>query len=218
MVQFQIQWVGTPNYTSGRGGRAPVAIVDHITAGLYPGTLNWMQNPAAQASAHYLILQDGRILQLVRDEDTAWANGYVERPTWRLYDGTNPNRYTLSIEHENLSGGHLTEAQYQASLWLHKQLIERWDIPISRDTIIGHNQIDTVNRPHDPGLEFPWNRLFLDLQEWQGGEQGVETWKEQLVAQARQAGLITEYHNPDQAASKWFVLAVALNLLKKLGK
>ena len=46
----------------------------------------------------------------------------------------------------------------------------------------------------------------------------AETWKEQLVKQARQEGLITEYHNPDEAASKWFVLAVALNLLKKLGK
>jgi N-acetyl-anhydromuramyl-L-alanine amidase AmpD len=218
MIQYQIEWVGTPNYTPGRGGRAPLAIVDHITAGLYPGALNWMQNPAAKASTHYLVLQNGRILQLVREQDTAWANGIANRPTWALYDGTNPNRYTVSIEHENLSGGNLTAAQYQASLWLHQKLIERWDIPITRDTIIGHNQIDTVNRPHDPGPEFPWDRLFKDLQHWQGGEQVAETWKEQLVKQARQKGLINEYHNPDEAAPKWFVLAVALNLLKKLDK
>lgn len=218
MASYRIEWAGTPNYTPGRRGRTPVAIVNHITAGFYPGTLNWLQNPAAQVSAHYLILQNGRILQLVKDEDTAWANGIVNRPAWVLYDGTNPNRYTLSIEHENLSGGNLTEAQYQASLWLHKQLMERWDIPIARDTIIGHNQIDTVDRPNDPGPNFPWDRLFADLRDWQGGEQVAEPWKEQLVEQARQAGLITEYHDPDEAASKWFVLAVALNLLKKLDK
>ena len=45
-----------------------------------------------------------------------------------------------------------------------------------------------------------------------------ESWKEQLVEQAQQEGLITQYHNPDDPASKWFVLAVALNLLKKLTK
>lgn len=216
VVQNQIEWVGTPNYTPGRSGRVPQAIVNHITAGLYPGTLTWMQNPAAKASAHYLILQNGRILQLVKDEDTAWANGIVNRPNWSLYDGTNPNRYTLSIEHENLSGGSLTEAQYQASLWLHKRLIERWKIPITRDNIIGHNRIDSINRPNDPGPYFPWDRLFADLLKWQGGEQVAEPWKVKLVEQALQEGLISEYHNPDDPASKWFVLAVALNLLKKV--
>ncbi|MDI9466881.1 MAG: N-acetylmuramoyl-L-alanine amidase [Bacillota bacterium] len=218
MVQHRIEWVGTSNFTPGRGGRTPLAIVNHITGGLDPGTRTWMQNPAATASAHYLILQNGRILQLVKDEDTAWAVGFVNRPSWPLYDGTNPNRYTLSIEHENLSGGLLTEEQYQASLWLHQQLIERWHIPISRDHIIGHNQIDTVNRPQDPGPNFPWQRLFSDLHDAKGGGKVPEPWKEQLVEQAQQEGLITQYHNPDDPASKWFVLAVALNLLKKLTK
>nr|WP_072774986.1 N-acetylmuramoyl-L-alanine amidase [Desulfitobacterium chlororespirans] len=34
-----------------------------------------MQNPASQVSSHYLVLKDGRILQLVKDEDTAWHAG-----------------------------------------------------------------------------------------------------------------------------------------------
>ena len=217
MAQHRIEWVGTPNFTPGRGGRTPLAIVNHITGGLYPGTLTWMQNPAAKASAHYLILQNGRILQLVKDEDTAWAVGFVNRPSWPLYDGTNPNRYTLSIEHENLSGGLLTEEQYQASLWLHQQLIERWNIPISRDHIIGHNQIDTVNRPQDPGPNFPGSayfRIYMMQKEVVKCPNPEGT----AVEQAQQEGLITQYHNPDDPASKWFVLAVALNLLKKLTK
>jgi len=216
MAEHRIEWVGTPNYTPGRAGRKPIAIVNHITAGYYPGALTWMQNPAAKVSSHYLVLQNGRILQLVKDEDTAWANGIVNRPNWPLYDGTNPNRYTLSIEHENISGGGLTEAQYQATLWLHKRLIKRWDIPINRDTIIGHDKLDTVDRPNDPGPNFPWDRLFSDLQRWRGGGQVAEPWKVKLVEQAQKEGLISEYHNPDDPASKWFVLAVALNLLKKI--
>ena len=162
-VSHEVKWVGTPNYTKGRGGRKPLAIVNHITAGKYPGCLSWLQNPSAKASANYLITKAGQILQLVKDEDTAWANGGVNKPSWSLYDGTNPNRYTISIEHEALAGESLTEAQYQATLWLHRQLVAKHGIPVDTEHIIGHNRIDTVNRPNDPGPNFPWQRLFNDL-------------------------------------------------------
>lgn len=162
-MEPSIQWVGTPNFTPGRQGRAPIAICNHITAGAYPGCLTWMQNPDAEASAHYLVTKAGKILQLVKDEDMAWANGKANKPTWPLYDGTNPNLYTLSIEHEALAGEGLTEEQYQATLWLHAKLVKRWGIPIDRDHIIGHYQIDSVNRPNCPGAQFPWDRLVSDL-------------------------------------------------------
>lgn len=215
LKEYRIEWVGTPNYTAGRGGRIPLAIVNHITAGLYPGTLSWLQNPQSKASAHYLILKNGRILQLVRDEDTAWANGIVNQPNWPLYDGTNPNRYTLSIEHEALAGQSLTDSQYQATLWLHRQLIDKWKIPVSKDTIIGHNRIDTINRANDPGPAFPWERLLADLQNTGGGAM-PEPWKIQLVEAALRSGLITQKHDPDEVAAKWFVLGAALNILDQI--
>jgi N-acetylmuramoyl-L-alanine amidase len=159
---MKIEWAGTPNYTKGRAGRKPTAIVNHITAGNYPGCLVWMCNPKAQASAHYLVTKAGQIFQLVRDEDTAWHAGAANKPTWPLYDGTNPNRYTLGIEHEGFDGS-LTEAQYQATLWLHRQLVAKHGIPVDKDHIIGHYRIDSVNRPNCPGPKFPWGRLFADL-------------------------------------------------------
>ncbi len=159
----QIEWVATPNYRPGRSGRKPIAIVNHITAGQFPGCLTWMQNPKAQASAHYLVTKTGRILQLVKDEDTAWHAGGVNRPNWQLYDGSNPNLYTIGIEHEALAGDRITEVQFKATLWLHKQLIAKWGIPIDSDHIIGHYRIDSVNRPNCPGPKFPWERLFLEL-------------------------------------------------------
>jgi len=210
--EFIIQWVGTPNFKKGRGGRIPLAIVDHITAGAFPGCLSWQQNPASEASAHYLVTKAGRIMQLVKDEDTAWHTGGVNKPSWPLYDGTNPNRYTIGIEHEGMPGDGLTSDQYQATLWLHRQLIEKWGIPVDRDHIIGHYRIDSVNRPNCPGSGFPWDRLFLDLE---GRNQVMpEDWKLKIVQDAKDAGLITEDHNPDEPAEKWFVLAVALNLLR----
>ena len=171
--QFKIEWKQSPNYSRGRGGRKPIAIVNHITAGLMPGTLSWLCNPAAKASAHYLVTKAGQIWQLVKDEDTAWHAGFVNKPKWVLYDGSNPNRYTIGIEYECVSGGELTEIQYQAGLWLTDKLVKKHSIPIDRNHIIGHYEIDAVNRPNDPGIYFPWNRLIKDLKE--GDEMAVET-------------------------------------------
>lgn len=213
---FNIEWLGTPNFTPGRKGRRPIAIVNHITAGLMPGCLSWMQNRAAQASAHYLITKGGRIIQLVKDEDTAWHSGAVNRPQWILHDGTNPNRYTIGIEHESKGEG-LTEAQYQATLWLHRQLIAKWGIPVDEDNIIGHYRIDSVNRPNCPGPNFPWGRLFSDLRSDAVVENPAD-WKQEIMDKAKAAGLITSDHDPDEPASKWFVLAVVLNAIKEMKK
>lgn len=157
-----IEWVGTPNFSS-RDGRIPLAIVNHITAGRFPGCLDWMRNPISASSAQYLILRNGRILQLVKELDKAWANGVVNKPNWSLYDGTNPNDYTISIEHEALADEGLTEAQYQSSLWLQRDITKRWKIPIDTDHLIGHYRIDSVERPNCPGKNFPWDRLLVDL-------------------------------------------------------
>lgn len=165
---YEIRWVGSPNYSPGRNGRKIIAIVDHITAGLMPGTLTWMQNPLAKASAHYLVTRKGEIYQLVREEDTAYHAGVVNKPNWALYDGSNPNYYTIGIEHEgykNQGGdGSLTEAQYKATLWLHKRLIAKWGLMVTLDHIIGHCRIDSVNRSLCPGVNFPWKEIFTDLQ------------------------------------------------------
>lgn len=158
----EIKWDASPNFSS-RSGRKPIAIVNHITAGSMPGCLSWLKNPSAQASAHYIVTRSGEIYQLVKDENAAWHAGAVNKPSWSLYDGTNPNRYTIGIEHEGQPNVALTEAQYQATLQLHRELINKHSIPIDTEHIIGHYRIDSVNRPNCPGPKFPWDRLFNDL-------------------------------------------------------
>ena len=140
---MQMQLVPSPNFKAGRKGRKILAIVNHITAGLMPGTLAWLCNPAAKASAHYLVTKTGLIYQLVKDDDTAWHAGIVNQPNWALYDGTNPNYYTIGIEHEARAGEALSEAQYQATLWLQQMLVEKHGILVDRDHIIGHYRIDS---------------------------------------------------------------------------
>lgn len=162
----------TPNYTKGRKGFKPIAIVNHITAGSFPGCLNWLLNPEAKTSTHYLITREGKVYQLVKEEDTAWGNGISNKPTWnKIKKGVNPNLYTISIEHEgygalNTGGtGLLTEKQYQATLQLHKEIIQRWGLKPTKDYIIGHNEINPISRPNCPGKNFPWETLLKDLNE-----------------------------------------------------
>jgi|SRR5680860_8196 len=159
-----ITWIGSPNFSSPRGYKI-IAIVNHIMSGTLTGTDSWFANPTSKVSSHFGVGKNGAIHQYVNLDNLAWANGVVNNPNWPLLQyGVNPNYYTVSIEHEGESGDVMPEAQYQASLALHRWLIEELGIPVTRDNIIGHYRIDSVNRSKCPGSGFPWDRLFKDLQ------------------------------------------------------
>lgn len=155
------------NHTKGRSHPKILGICNHTTGsgGSKSSVINWFNNPKAQSSSHYLICRSGEIIQFVEDYDTSWCQGIVNKPTSKLYQdmgGKNPNSYLIGIEHEELERG-MTEEQYQATLWLHKHLIEKHNIPITRYNIMGHYELDSVNRVNCPGTNFPWTRLMSDL-------------------------------------------------------
>lgn len=159
-----IIWIGSPNFGSPMGYKI-IAIVNHIMSGTLTGTDSWFKNPVSRVSSHFGVGKNGEIHQYVSLENTAWANGAVNNPNWPLLqNGVNPNYYTVSVEHEGESGDVMLEAQYQATLALHRWLIGTLGIPVTRDNIIGHYRIDSVNRANCPGTGFPWDRLFKDLQ------------------------------------------------------
>ena len=116
------------------------------------------------------------------EEDAAWGNGQVRRPTWPLLiEGVNPNLYTISIEHEGYTGEPWTEDMFQADLWLLRRIAQRWNIPFDRDHIIGHYRIDSVNRARCPGTGLPWDRLFAELAAPEPLEEQVRRLQEQVA-------------------------------------
>ncbi len=170
-LDFQIIWRGSPNYWAGRNGNKITGICDHIMQSSIESADGWFRNSSAEASAHFGVARDGRIYQWVRLENSAWTNGIVNRPdmnvSWlvdAIRRGINPNTLTIGIEHEGVSGQSFTETQYQATLWLHRRLIQQYGIQPTRQYLIGHSQIDGVNRAYCPGSAFPWSRLLGDLQ------------------------------------------------------
>ena len=63
------------NYTVGRDGNAVELIVDHWTVVMFEGAIRRSKDPASILSAHHVIGQDGRIAQLVNEDDTAYHAG-----------------------------------------------------------------------------------------------------------------------------------------------
>lgn len=157
------QWIGSPNFATGRGGNKPLAIINHIMCGTLDGTDSWFKNPSSQVSAHFGVGKDGSVHQYVKEEDTAWANGRKSSPDqdWlSQFPAVNPNQWTISIEHEGYPDQPFTPEQIAATIELHKYLVNKWGIVIDDTHITGHFRIDSVSRKDCPGPNFPWAQIF----------------------------------------------------------
>jgi len=173
----------SPNKYNGRNGWKPDMIVCHITEGSYEGAVSWLCNPDAEASAHFVVAQDGRITQLVPLTDGAWCNGTSTDPSKNTYYGksslaavrerkTNANYYTVSIEHEGIwakTKGKLTDAQLAATIELIAYIrsevkrIYGVEIPLDREHIVGHYQINPITKPNCPGALFQFDAIISAL-------------------------------------------------------
>jgi hypothetical protein len=80
-----------------------------------------------------------------------------------------PHSFPAAIHigfHCKARGGFLTEAQYHAGLGLILEIATQrhFPIPISRDSILNHHDLDAAHSHSCPGPFFPWVRLMNDLQ------------------------------------------------------
>lgn len=100
-----------------------------------------------------------------------------------------------------------TAAQMESLVWLLRDyLFPKY----GQLQVMGHKDVMATACP---GKNFPWDELRKRLE----GQFMAEPWKEKLMQDAGKAGLIDLKmggHKPDETATKWFVLAVAMNLLK----
>lgn len=154
------QFVESPNW-SGRGTCGIEAIVLHVTGpGSLAGMDSWFKNPSSSVSAHFGIGKKGEVHQYVEVGDSSWNAGILNRPdltnpliqNW-VTQNINPNRCIVGIE--LLLGGPAEpladHPDMQASLdrlltWLR----DTTGVPLDRVHVIGHYQIDAVNRSTDP--------------------------------------------------------------------
>ena len=141
---MQRDWIGcaTDNFRKGRYGFEPKAIVIHIIVGSLESAGMTFRDPRSSVSAHYGVGKSGCLHQYVEEADTAFHAGIVVDPTWRLIDpNSNPNLYTVGIEHEGQPQDTWPDEQFRASAALVREIAGRWKIALDRDHIIMHREI-----------------------------------------------------------------------------
>ena len=135
-----IQWRGPvpqSNYAAGREGAAVELIVDHWTVVMFEGAVRRFKDPTSILSAHYVIGQDGRIAQLVSEDDTAYhAGNYAV------------NLRSIGIEHEAGPAMAPTDALYAASAQLHLEIANRHGLTLAAGrTVVPHGAIVPTECP-----------------------------------------------------------------------
>jgi len=190
------------NFMKGRKGYKPIGIVIHISEGTMPGTYAWFNNPDSKASSHYMVGKNGTIWQFVEEENTAWTNGPVNKPSWKLLKpGVSPNLYTVTIEHEGKTGEAWTSKMYEADTYLVNNICKKWGIPKDRNHIIGHYEIDSVNKRRCPGTGFDFNKLLKLVNQAEEDPAMIEELKRQIAQLEQRVSILNNNLKSQQQAN-----------------
>lgn len=133
-------------------------IVIHDTEGSWQTTLDLVQDPTYVSWQYTMRSSDGAIWQHVKHDDIAWHAG-----NWYV------NMHSIGIEHEGYAATGatwFTEAMYRNSARLVKYLAGKYNIPIDRAHIIGHDKVPGIKPANvagmhwDPGPYWDWEHYF----------------------------------------------------------
>ncbi|HSC00362.1 MAG TPA: N-acetylmuramoyl-L-alanine amidase [Burkholderiaceae bacterium] len=141
-------WQPSPNF----GERVPNFIILHYTGDDSAATaLHTLSSRRSEVSAHYLIVRDGTIVQLVDERARAWHAGES-----RWGSTSDLNSASIGVELDNNGREPYAQAQIDALLSLLADLTRRYRIPAAN--ILGHSDV-APQRKLDPGPLFPWPTL-----------------------------------------------------------
>ncbi len=136
-------------------------IVIHDTEASWDTTLKLIQDPKYVSWNYTIRSQDGHVDQHVLAKDVAWHAG-----NWYV------NARSIGVEHEGFlaQSGWYTEAMYRASAKLVRWLAAKYQIPLDRQHILGHDNVPAITpdpklaKQHtDPGPYWDWDHYFTLL-------------------------------------------------------
>ena len=146
----------SPNHTERNDAALPDMIVLHYT-GMRDNeaAIRQLCSPASEVSAHYVVLQDGHIVQLVAESRRAWHAGV----SWWAGE-TDVNSRSIGIEIANPGHDHgypdYPRRQVAAVTALCRSILTRYQVP--PDRVLAHSDVAPA-RKQDPGEKFPWKLL-----------------------------------------------------------
>lgn len=158
------EWIGTVNFNL----RKPSFVIIHHTAqDSLQQTINTFTKTKTQVSAHYVISENGKVVQMLNDYLRAWHAG---NSTWGKT--TDLNSCSIGIELDNNGFKPFTEAQISSLVALLTKLKKDYNIPTQN--FLGHADI-APGRKQDPSALFPWKTL---------AEKGFGIWPDEVLEPA----------------------------------
>ncbi len=160
----------SPHHEPRRAGTVPSILLVHYTetpsaqeaVAVFSGKK--ANENGQKVSVHYMIDEDGTVMQFVDERDRAWHAGMS------YWDGqTDINSNSIGIELQNpgerFGARDFPDAQIDALVSLSHDIFSRHPA-ITPARVLGHSDV-AVGRKADPGPRFPWERLAA---------QGVGLW------------------------------------------
>ncbi|KQX47455.1 MULTISPECIES: N-acetylmuramoyl-L-alanine amidase [unclassified Streptomyces] len=125
-------------------------VVIHVVQGSYASALRVFKDPGHGAAAHYVVRKDGHVAQMIRELDVAFHAGNRDM-----------NERSIGIEHEGFVDRpqDFTAAMYAGSARLTADICARYGIPVDREHIIGHVEVEGTDHT-DPGPHWDWDRYL----------------------------------------------------------
>ncbi|WP_062012094.1 N-acetylmuramoyl-L-alanine amidase [Aureimonas sp. AU4] len=145
------------NHNERAGGAGPDMLVLHYTGMRDAASaLARLRDPAAEVSAHYLVDEDGTLVQLVPEARRAWHAGLSR---WKGRDDVNSRSIGIEIVNPGHEHGYraFPSEQIATVVQLCRDCVDRWSI--AGDQVVAHSDVAPA-RKEDPGEFFPWNQLW----------------------------------------------------------
>ena len=148
--------IPSANYGDRNKGRPPDMIVLHYT-GMpdVEGAIAKLCTAGTDVSAHYIVLEDGRIVQCVPENRRAWHAGVS---CWAGEEDINSCSIGIEIVNRGHDWGYpdFPSRQIAAVIALCRGIMLRRDVPPHR--VLAHSDV-APSRKKDPGEKFPWHSL-----------------------------------------------------------
>lgn len=151
--------VPAANMEDRRNGRAVDMLLMHYTGmASAEAACALLCDAGSGVSCHYLVDEDGTIIQMVGEELRAWHAGVS---SWRGETDTNSRSIGIEIQNpgHNLGYRDFPEPQMAAVIALCRDILSRHAIPPQH--VLAHSDV-APGRKIDPGERFDWARLFSE--------------------------------------------------------
>ena len=146
----------SPNFGERRDGRQPDMILLHYTGmPTAQAALDWLTAGESEVSSHYMVFEDGRVVQMVPEVRRAWHAG---KSFWQGETDINSCSIGIEIANTGHPGGlpDFPGAQIHAVVEVCRDIVDRHAIAAAR--VLAHSDVAPV-RKVDPGENFPWEVL-----------------------------------------------------------